>query len=153
MMTKAKAKNRGFILTLIFSMFHIIFVNSVAIQNSPTFKNTSDFQSSLLSDYWDLSFFIGVLLAWILGRKYGIDYFIYKKQSFGVHYNLLFKVGAIANALVIVFYIMYEAIIQNHLGELKFLIDISFLALIWNGLVGVMSALIFRLFVVSFYPK
>lgn len=151
-MTKAKAKNRGFILTLIFSMFHIIFVNSVAIQNFPT-KNASDFQDSLLSDYWDLSFFIVVFLAWILGRKYGVDYFVYKKQSFGVHYNLLFKVGAIANALIIVFYIIYEAIIQNDLGELSFLIDISFLALIWNALVGVMSALIFRLFVVSFYSK
>lgn len=152
-MTKARAKNRGFFLTLFFSVFHIIFVNGVAIQSFSEDKNTSDFQGRLLASYWDLCFFIVVFLAWILGRQYGVGYFIYKKQSFGVHYNLLFKVGILTNALVIVFYITYETVLQNHLGELSFLIDISFLALMWNALVGVMSALIFRLFVVSFYLK
>ena len=146
-MTETKAKRNGFLLTLCFSIFHVIVLNGAILKTGFLESNDRFLQ------YVDLILILVLLFSWVFGRTYGIDIFITKRRFFETQYLILFKITNWANVVFIVLFTVYEAYSVKDFWVLVFLVISLPIAFVVNSISCILTALIMYAVLLVFFKK
>ena len=101
-----RARKLGIIYTIVFSILHITLFLIVPLQLDGS-RDGRAFRK-IFWEYIDYILPFVLLFSWILGRRFGENFFIHNKNQYWTCYRAIFNVTSLPHWFIVAYYLLTE---------------------------------------------